>query len=69
MYKEVDLMDIKTVKEALSKRKSVTYDDSSYIVTAYILRFNNGWQHLLELKDLKANSVRIVPMEKVEVEK
>ena len=62
-------MDIKEVKEAITKGKLVAYDDSNYIVTAYILRFNNGWQHLLELKDLKANSVRIVPMEKVEVEK
>ena len=61
-------MDIKTVKEAITKGKLVTYDDSNYIVTAYILRFNGKWQHLLELKDLKANSVRIVPMEKVEVE-
>mgnify|MGYP000999948490 FL=1 len=61
-------MDIKEVKEAITKGKLVTYDDSNYIVTAYILRFNGKWQHLLELKDLKANSVRIVPMEKVEVE-
>ena len=60
-------MDIKEVKEAISKGKLVTYDDSSYIVTAYILRFNGKWQHLLELKDLKANSVRIVPIERVEV--
>lgn len=61
-------MDIKAVKEALNKGKLVTYDNSNYNVTAYILRFNGKWQHLLELKDLKANSVRIVPMEKVEVE-
>ena len=60
-------MDIKEVKEAITKGKLVTYDDSNYIVTAYILRFNGKWQHLLELKDLKANSVRIVPIEKVEV--
>jgi len=60
-------MDIKTVKEALSKGKLVTYDNSNYNVTAYILRFNGKWQHTLELKDLKANSVRIVPIEKVEV--
>ena len=61
-------MDIKEVKEALSKRKLVTYDNSDYVITTYILRFNGKWQHLLELKDLKANSVRIVPIEKVEVD-
>lgn len=61
-------MDIKTVKEVISKRKLVTYDGTDYTVTAYILRLINGkWQHTLELKDLKTNSVRIVLMERVEV--
>jgi hypothetical protein len=60
-------MELKTVKEALTKGKLVTYDNSDYVITAYILRFNGKWQHLLELKDLKANSVRIVPIERVEV--
>lgn len=61
-------MDIKEVKEVIAKRKLVTYDSTDYTVTAYILRLINGkWQHTLELKDLKANSVRIVPMEKAEV--
>ena len=62
-------MDVKTVKEVISNKKLVTYDNANYTVTAYILRFNGkAWQHTLELKDLKANSVRIVPMGKVEVE-
>ena len=61
-------MDVKAVKEVIANKKLVTYDNSNYTVTAYILRFNNGkLRHTLELKDLKANSVRIVPMEKVEV--
>ncbi len=62
-------MDVKAVKEVISNKKLVTYDNSNYTVTAYILRFNGkAWQHTLELKDLKANSVRIVLMAKVEVE-
>lgn len=61
-------MDIKEVKEVIAKRKLVTYDGTNYTVTAYILRFKSKWQHTLELKDLKTNSVRIVPIEKVEVE-
>jgi hypothetical protein len=62
-------MELKAVKEVISKRKLVTYDKSSYTATAYILRFNGReWQHTLELKDLKVNGVRIVPIGKVEVE-
>lgn len=62
-------MDIKEVKEVIAKRKLVTYDGTNYTVTAYILRLiDRKWQHILELKDLKANSARIVPMGKVEVE-
>jgi hypothetical protein len=63
-------MDVKEVKEVIASRKLVTYDNTDYIVTAYILRLiDRKWQHTLELKDLKANSVRIVLMEKVEVKK
>lgn len=62
-------MDIKEVKEVIASKKLVTYDGTNYTVTAYILRLINGkWSHILELKDLKANSVRIVLMERVEVE-
>lgn len=62
-------MDIKEVKEVISNKKLVTYDNSDYTATAYILRLIDGkWQHTLELKDIKANSVRIVPIGKVEVE-
>lgn len=62
-------MDIKEVKEAIASRKLVTYDNTNYTVTAYILRLiDRKWQHTLELKDLKTNSVRTVPMGKVEVE-
>ena len=62
-------MELKAVKEVIANKNLVTYDNADYTVTAYILRFNGkAWQHTLELKDLKANSVRIVPMEKVEVE-
>lgn len=62
-------MDVKAVKEVISNKKLVTYDNANYTVTAYILRLIDGkWQHTLELKDLKAKSVRIVPIGKVEVE-
>lgn len=61
-------MDVKAVKEVIGNKKLVTYDNANYTVTAYILRFNGKtWQHTLELKDLKAKSVRIVPIGNVEV--
>jgi len=61
-------MDVKEVKEVIASKKLITYDNVDYTVTAYVLRLiDRKWQHTLELKDLKANSVRIVPMEKVEV--
>ena len=62
-------MDVKEVKEVIASKKLVTYDGTNYTVTAYILRLiDRKWQHTLELKDLKSNSVRIVLMNKVEVE-
>ena len=61
-------MKIEEVKKTIAQKTLVTYDNTDYTVTAYILRIIKGkWQHTLELKDLKANSMRIVPMEKVEV--
>lgn len=61
-------MELTEVKEALYKKELVEYDESSYTITAYILRFDGKeFKHLLELKDLKAkSSVIIVDMKKVE---
>lgn len=60
-------MELAEVKQALISKQLVKYDDSDYMVTAYILRFDGkSMKHLLEIKDMKAkNSVRIVEMEKV----
>ena len=62
-------MELNEVKQAIATKKVIQYDNTDYIVTAYILRFRGReWQHLLELKDLKAkSSVVIVEMKKVEV--
>lgn len=61
---------IEDVKPAISKRTIVTYNDTEYTVSAVIMRIHHKemkWYYQLELRDLKANSVCIADMEKVEV--
>jgi len=61
-------MKIEEVKKVIAHRTLVTYDNTDYTVTACILRLKGReWKHTLELKDLKANSVRIVNMDKVKI--
>jgi hypothetical protein len=62
-------MELKDVKQAITSKTIVKYDNTNYKITAYILRLNGReWQHLVELKDLKAkSSVRIVKIKDVEV--
>ena len=63
-------MQLADVKTAIAKRTVVTYDGIDYTVTAVIMRIHHKemkWYYQLELHDLKANSVCIADMEKVEV--
>lgn len=61
-------MKIEEVKKTIAQKTLVTYDNTDYTVTACILRLKGReWNYTLELKDLKANSVRIVPMEQTAI--
>lgn len=63
-------MELSEVKRAIILQTVVRYDGMSYTVSGCTLKFNrkNGeWYYLLELKDLKANSVTVVPMQYVAV--
>ena len=61
-------MKIEEVKKVIAQKTLVTYDNTDYTVTACILRLKGReWNYALELKDLKANSVRIVNMDKVKI--
>lgn len=59
-------MDIRIAKRIINEK--VKYDDHIYILNACILRrMKNGqYYYQAELKELKANCVLIVPLEKVE---
>lgn len=54
----------------LSLGKIVSYKGAKYKLTAYVLRYRTPGKlcYQLELSDLKANSVLIVPMDNVEVQ-
>lgn len=63
-------MELQEAKDAIKKRKVVTYDGINYTINAISLRYivvPGRWEYCLELKDLKANSVVIANMGKVEV--
>lgn len=54
-------MELKDVKQAIANKTIAKYKDTDYKITAYILRLNGReWQHLVELKDLKAKSSVII---------
>ena len=54
-------MEVKDVKQAIANGTIVRWDNTNYKLTAYILRLNGReWQHLVELKDLKAKSSVVI---------
>ncbi len=60
-------MDRQTLLNNISNNQKVSYNNSNYIPTAYILRFkDNKWFHQAELHSLQANSAIIVELGKVE---
>ena len=60
-------IDRKTLIECIDNKTNVIYDGTEYLPQAYILRkVKNVWMHSAELKDLKANSILTVPMERIE---
>lgn len=60
-------MKIEEVKKHMARNIKVDYDGSKYTINACILKIIKGeWSYQLELKDLRVNSVLIVPMERVE---
>ncbi len=51
----------------ISNNQKVSYNNKNYIPVAYTLRLkDNTWLHQVELKDLKANSIIIVDLGKVD---
>lgn len=60
-------MQLAEVKRVMAGRTEVRYDGGAYYVEGCCLRIRNGtWYYQLILHDLKADSVCIAEMEKVE---
>lgn len=61
-------MELKDVKKAIVMKQHVIYQDIEYYVTGYMLRLsNNKLVHLVELHDIRANSVTSGELEKVKI--
>lgn len=63
-------MELSEVKRAMILGAVVQYDGIKYKVNSCILKYNradSSWYYLLDLKDLKANSILTVPMKNVTV--
>lgn len=61
-------MKIEEVKKVIAYKKLVTYKDMTFTVNAVTLRLKDReWYYVLELQDLKANSVINALMKDVEV--
>lgn len=61
-------MELSEVKRAMILQSVVRYNGMSYTVGGCTMKFNRKdgeWYYLLELKDLQANSVMVVPMKYV----
>ena len=61
-------MELSEVKRAMILSTIVQYDGMKYKINGCTLKYNqsdSSWYYLLELKDLKANSIMIVPMKNV----
>lgn len=63
-------MKIEQVKPAISAKTHVTHRGIIYHITGIIMRLQGSeWVYLLELHDLKANSVTVARIEDVEIER
>lgn len=61
-------MERKEAIECIRTKAIVSYNDASYLPTAYILRLYHGnWLHSIELHDLHTNNITIAEMEKVKL--
>lgn len=62
-------MKIEQVKSAMSEKTTVKYKNISYHITGIIMRLNGSeWVYLLELHDLKANSITIAKLSEANLE-
>lgn len=61
-------MKMSEVKKVIAEQIPVKFKDITYYTTACIMRLRNSkWVYFLELHDLKANSVIIAPLDKVDI--